>query len=133
MKKPVITSGKRKTAVAKAVIREGKGRVRVNKKPIEIFEPEIARLKIMEPLYLAGDLAQKVDLEVTVKGGGFTGQAEAARTAIGRALVEFTGDLELRDRFLEYDRTIIKGDHRRKETKKYGGPGARAKKQKSYR
>ncbi len=119
--------------MAKAVIREGKGRVRVNKKPIEIFEPEIARLKIMEPLYLAGDLAQKVDLEVTVKGGGFTGQAEAARTAIGRALVEFTGDLELRDRFLEYDRTIIKGDHRRKETKKYGGPGARAKKQKSYR
>ena len=133
MKKPIITSGKRKTAVAKAVVKEGKGRVRINKKPVEIIEPEMARMKILEPLILSGDLADKVDIDVTVKGGGFSGQAEAARTAIGKGLVEFTGDLELRDRFLEYDRTIIKSDHRRKETKKYGGPGARAKKQKSYR
>jgi small subunit ribosomal protein S9 len=133
MKKPVIASGKRKTAVAKAIIREGKGKIRINKKPVEIIEPEMARLKMLEPIYLSGDLAEKIDLDVTVKGGGFTGQAEAARTAIGRALVEFSGDMELKDRFLEYDRTIIKGDHRRKETKKYGGPGARAKKQKSYR
>ncbi|NOZ76981.1 MAG: 30S ribosomal protein S9 [Euryarchaeota archaeon] len=133
MKKQVITSGKRKTAVAKAVIREGTGKVRVNKKPVEIIEPEMARMKILEPLVLAGELAEKVDIEVTVRGGGFSGQAEAARTAIGKGLVEFSGDLELKEKFLQYDRTIVKGDHRRKETKKYGGPGARAKKQKSYR
>jgi len=61
------------------------------------------------------------------------GQAEAVRTAMGRGLVEFSGDSKLKEDFMEYDRTIVKGDHRRSETKKYGGPGARAKKQKSYR
>jgi small subunit ribosomal protein S9 len=131
--KRVLTSGKRKTAIARAVITEGKGRVRINKKPLEILEPEMARLKIMEPLLLAGDLAKKVDIEVTVKGGGFMGQAEAARTAIGRGLVEFSGDPKLKEKFLEYDRTILKGDPRRKEAKKYGGRGARKRRQKSYR
>ncbi len=131
--KIIQTSGKRKSAIARATLREGKGRVRINKIPIEIFEPEMARMKIMEPLMLAGDLAQKVDIDVTTQGGGFMGQAEAARTAVGRGLVEFSGERGLKDLYLEYDRTIIKGDHRRKETKKYGGHGARAKRQKSYR
>jgi small subunit ribosomal protein S9 len=131
--KPILTSGKRKTAIARATIKDGKGRIRINKRPVEIIEPEIARMKIMEPIILAGDLANKVDIDVKVKGGGVMGQAEAVRTAIGRGLVELSGDTKLRDLFLEYDRTIIKGDHRRKETKKYGGKGARAKKQKSYR
>ncbi len=131
--KIVQASGKRKTAIARATIRAGKGRIRINKRPLEIWEPELARLKILEPLQLAGKLAEKVDIEVDVRGGGFMGQAEAARTAVGRCLVEFSGDAKLKDTILEYDRTIVKGDHRRKETKKYGGPGARAKKQKSYR
>jgi small subunit ribosomal protein S9 len=131
--KIIQTSGKRKTAIARAVVKSGTGKVRINKKPLSIWEPEMARLKIMEPLQLAGKLAEKVDIEVNVCGGGFMGQAEAIRTAIGRGLVEFTGDAKLKDAFIEYDRTIIKGDHRRKETKKYGGPGARAKRQKSYR
>ena len=131
--KLVQTCGKRKTAVARATLKKGKGRIRINKKPLEVLEPEMARMKIMEPLILAGDLVKKVDIKVKVKGGGVMGQAEAVRTAIGRGLVEFSGDLKLRDAFLEYDKTIIKGDPRRKEAKKYGGRGARAKRQKSYR
>ncbi len=135
MKKPIRiqTSGKRKTAIARATLSRGKGRIRINKKPLEIFEPEAARMKILEPLILAGDLADNVDINIDVRGGGIMGQADAVRTAIGRALVMFSNDKELKNRFIEYDRTIIKGDPRRKETKKYGGKGARAKKQKSYR
>lgn len=127
-----LTTGKRKTAIAKALIRKGKGRVKINRKPLEIMEPEVARLKILEPLMLSG-LHDIVDIDVTVKGGGVMGQAEAVRTAIGKALIEFSKDKELRDRFYEYDRTLVKDDPRRKEPKKYGGRGARAKKQKSYR
>ncbi|MFQ5800208.1 MAG: 30S ribosomal protein S9 [Candidatus Hydrothermarchaeales archaeon] len=125
-------TGKRKTAIAKALIRKGKGRVKVNRKPLEILEPEVAKLKILEPLILSG-LRDTVNIDVVVKGGGVMGQAEAVRTAIGKALIEFSKDKELRDRFYEYDRTLVKDDPRRKEPKKYGGRGARAKKQKSYR
>jgi len=133
VKKLVQTSGKRKTAIARAVIKSGSGKVRINKIPLEILQPEMARMKIMEPLLLAGELAKKVDIEVNVRGGGFMGQAEAVRTAIGRGLVEFFGDQELRDALLEYDRTILKGDSRRTEPKKFGGRGARKRRQKSYR
>lgn len=131
--KRVQTSGKRKTAIARAVITEGKGRIRINKKPLEIIEPEVVKMKITEPLLLAGELAEKVDINVNVKGGGIMGQAEAVRTAIGRGLVEFSSDSNLRGIFAEYDKTLLKSDPRRKETKKYGGKGARSKKQKSYR
>ena len=68
--KIVVTSGKRKTATARAVIRPGVGRVRINKVPIEIHEPELARMKIMEPLIIAKELAKKVDIDVTAQGGG---------------------------------------------------------------
>ncbi len=131
--KIVVTSGKRKTAIAKATLKPGIGRVRINKIPLEIYQPEMARLKIMEPLIIAKDLAKKVDIDVTVKGGGFMGQAEAARTAIARALLEFSGDEELKRAFLEYDRYLLVNDVRRKEPKKQGGRGARKRRQTSYR
>jgi len=131
--KIVVTSGKRKTATARAVIRPGVGRVRINKVPIEIHEPELARMKIMEPLIIAKELAKKVDIDVTAQGGGFMAQAEAARTAIARALLEFSGDEELRKAFLEYDRMLLVNDVRRKLPKIQGGRGARARRQTSYR
>ncbi|MFV2040813.1 MAG: 30S ribosomal protein S9 [Candidatus Hydrothermarchaeales archaeon] len=130
--KQTLSTGKRKTAIAKAVIKKGRGRVRINRTPLEIYGPELARLKIFEPLQLSG-LHDKVDIDVTVKGGGVMGQAEAVRTAIGKVLIDYSNDKELRDMFYEYDRTLVKNDPRRKEPKKYGGRGARAKKQKSYR
>jgi small subunit ribosomal protein S9 len=133
-KKVLVVSGKRKTASARAVAKPGIGRIRINRVPIEIFEPEIAREKIMEPLLQAGDEVWKqLDVDIKVSGGGYMGQAEAARMAIANALLKWTKSTHLRTLFAEYDRTMIAGDSRKKETKKFGGPGARARDQKSYR
>ena len=133
-KKVVLTSGKRKTSIARALIEPGKGRIRINNIPIEIFEPKISRDKLMEPLLQASeDTWKELDIHVNVSGGGFMGQAEAARTAIARALSKWTKSARLRSTLSKYDRTMIAGDPRRKEPKKFGGPGARARDQKSYR
>ncbi len=132
----IQTSGKRKTAIARATIREGKGRVRINHRPVELIEPEIARFTIMEPLILAGEgVVGKVDVDVKVSGGGFMGQAEAARVAIARALIEWTNDVNLKEKFMKYDRTMLVGDSRRTEPHKpnRSTKGPRAKRQKSYR
>ena len=82
MAKVIHTSGKRKTAIARATFKSGKGRVRINNKPVEFYQPELARLKIQEPLELAGKQKNRVDINVSVAGGGVIGQAEATRTAI---------------------------------------------------
>jgi len=133
-KKVLVISGKRKTAIAKAIIREGRGRIRINNIPLEIYEPEIAREKIREPLLLAGkDVWKNLDIKIKVKGGGFMGQAEASRIALARGLIQWTKSSHLRTVFLKYDRTMVAGDPRRREPKKFGGPGARARFQKSYR
>ncbi|MCD6154412.1 MAG: 30S ribosomal protein S9 [archaeon GB-1867-097] len=134
MVKILISSGKRKTAIARATLKNGSGRIYINGVPVELIEPELARWKIMEPLLLAGlDKVGKVDIEVNVKGGGFMGQAEAARMAIARGLVAWFKDSKLEKKFLEYDRTMLSGDPRRTEPKKFGGPSARRRFQKSYR
>ncbi|MFB6086618.1 MAG: 30S ribosomal protein S9 [Halodesulfurarchaeum sp.] len=128
------TSGKKKTAIARATVSDGEGRVRINSTPIELVEPEMARLKMLEPFRIAEEqLREDVDIDVTVEGGGFAGQADAVRTAISRGLVQFYGDAELRDAFMEFDRTLLVNDVRQPEPKKWGGPGARARYQKSYR
>ena len=133
-KKTLVVSGKRKTASARAVVRSGVGRVYINHVPVEIYEPEIARAKIMEPLVQAGDdVWKQLDLEVKTSGGGYMGQAEAACMAIANAILKWTKSTHLRTVFAEYDRTMIAGDSRKKETKKFGGPGARSRDQKSYR
>ena len=132
-KKIVNASGKRKTAIAKATVQKGMGRVRINKKPVELYEPEIARWKIFEPLKIAENHMGKLDIDVSVSGGGFMSQANAVRTAIARGLVEFTGDASLKVSFLDYDRNLLVNDSRIKEAKKPLGRGARKKRQKSYR
>lgn len=132
-KKVVNSSGKRKTAVARASVQKGNGLVRINKKPVELYEPEIARWKILEPLKIAGGHMDKININVNVKGGGFMSQASAARTAIAKGLVEFTGDPSLKIAFLDHDRSLLVSDSRRKEPKKPLGRGARKRRQKSYR
>src|SRR6056297_2552968 len=128
------TSGKKKTAVARATVRDGEGRVRVNSQPVELVEPELARLKMLEPFRIVEeDLRTDVDIDVSVEGGGFSGQADAVRTAIARGLVEHRSDAELRDAYMEFDRSLLVNDVRQSEPKKWGGPGARARYQKSYR
>ena len=131
--KSIIAVGRRKAAIARATVRDGKGRVFVNKCALEVYEPELARLRISEPLMLAPEVAKRVDIDVDVDGGGFMGQADATRTAIARGLIEWSGDAKLREMFKQHDWTLIKSDVRFKEPKKPGGPGARAKFQKSYR
>jgi len=131
----LIASGKRKTAIAKARITEGNGRVTINKIPYQNLKSMFHVLLIREPLDIAkqtlGDL--KFDIEVTIKGGGNESQVEAARLAIAKAIVEFTKSSEVKKAFLEYDRNMLVADTRRKEPYKPGDSKARSKRQKSYR
>jgi small subunit ribosomal protein S9 len=135
MKGPVVvlTTGKRKEAIARASVRKGTGRVRINRKPLEILEPELVRQKIQEPLLMVGDRWKALDIQVTVEGGGIMGQAAAARTAVARGLLEWLKDPALSEMFKRYDRSLVVNDPRRKLPKRPGGRGARKRRQKSYR
>ncbi|MCF7798634.1 30S ribosomal protein S9 [Candidatus Woesearchaeota archaeon] len=130
--KSIITTGKRKEAIARATLKNGTGKLKINNLDVTAFQPTIARLKLQEPLILAGANVDKIDISVTVQGGGFMGQTIAARLAIARALVEKFP--KLKDTFLNYDRQLLVADVRRKEARKPNTQGnARAKRQKSYR
>ncbi|MFH1257211.1 MAG: 30S ribosomal protein S9 [Candidatus Diapherotrites archaeon] len=131
--KGIHVKAKKKEAVARATIKAGKGIVKVNHLAIDAITPHYVHELIKEPIYIAGDLCNGVDIIVEVRGGGFMGQAIAARGAIAKALVEFTGDEKLRKTFMNYDRLLLVDDARRVESKKPLGPKARAKKQKSKR
>jgi len=133
MTKVINTSGKRKTAIARATLREGKGRVRINSVPLEIYGTELLRMKISEPLLLVPGVLNDVDVSIDVRGGGVMGQAEAVRTALARGIVTWSNDPKIKDIYLVYDRTLLVNDSRQKEAKKPHGRGARAKFQKSYR
>ena len=134
MSKIIQTSGKRKRAIARATFRAGKGTVLVNNKRLDAFRPEMIKLRIQEPLLLADKLAEGIDIDVNVIGGGVTSQADAARLAIARGLVAYTNSTTLKNTFLEYDRQLLVADIRRKENAKPNSHGqARAKVQKSYR
>lgn len=132
----VVVSGKRKTAIARAVISEGDGEIKINSKPIDLF-PHLSYLTLKEPLQITQNILpgilQKVNIHVDVKGGGEKSQIEASRLAIARALVAYTKSKELRDAFASYDKHLVVADVRRKEPRKPGDSKARAKRQKSYR
>jgi small subunit ribosomal protein S9 len=129
----VLSTGKRKAAVARATVRKGAGLVRFNDRPLELVEPELVRQKVQEPLLMVGEKAKALDISVQVRGGGIVGQASAARTAVARGLVEWLKDPELRESFKHYDRSLLVNDPRRKLPKRPGGRGARKRRQKSYR
>jgi len=129
----VLATGKRKMAIAKAIIKPGKGRVTINEFPLEAYGQETVRTKIYEPLLVLGERRKAMDIGVRVSGGGIMGQGEAARTAIARGIAEWSRSAEVRRLLTRYDRSMLAGDSRRSEPKKFGGPGARRRKQKSYR
>ncbi len=135
MKAPtvVLTTGKRKEAIARASIRKGSGRVRINETPLEFVEPELVRLKIQEPLLMVGDKWKTVDISVQVQGGGIMGQASAVRTAVARGLIGWIKDPALTESLKKYDRSLLVNDPRRKLPKLPEGRGARKRRQKSYR
>ncbi len=133
MKKSTViqTQGKRKRAIARATLKPGKGKVTINGQYLDNLTPELLRLRIKEPLILADADAKKVDITVSVSGGGVNGQADASRLAIARALVQHNE--KLKKSFVEYDRLLLVADIRRKEACKPNDSKARAKRQKSYR
>jgi small subunit ribosomal protein S9 len=129
----VVSTGKRKTSLAKATLREGNGRVRINGRPLEVIQPDVARMRIIEPLVLFGEGWKRYDIKIRVQGGGYMSQADAVRMAISTGLIRMSQDYEARSRMIEHDRTMLVGDPRRTEPKKFGGPSARSRYQKSYR
>jgi len=147
IKKPSVTTGKRKTAIARASVKEvGEGRtgeVIVNSKPLDVWGNEVLRLWVREPLELAGEYAKNLNVSVSVRGGGLAGQAEAVRVAIARGIVKFLKDRKeskkegekLKGRYLTYDRNLLVYDSRRTEVHKpsRSKQGARRHKQRSKR
>ena len=131
-KKDLIqTIGKRKEAIARAIAKPGDGIILINSRSLEVYEPEMLKLMIKEPLILAGEIGKNLDIEVIVKGGGIFGQASAIRQAIAKALVEY--DKNLKEKFLNYDRSLLIADSRRTEPHKPGPSDARHHKQRSKR
>ena len=139
--------GQRKSSRAVATIAKGSGQVRINNIPAELVVPDVAKELVLTPLTLVGELRNRIDINVQVHGGGFMGQAFASAVAISRALTgqekggkdprehPFTKSIreEIRRKITDYDRHLLSGDSRQTESKKFGGPGARRRKQKSYR
>jgi small subunit ribosomal protein S9 len=137
-KKVVTTKGKKKKAVARVRIKEGKGIIKINGKSPEAIEEKYSKEVLLEPLKIAEEVLgknfyEKIDIYLNIQGGGIMGQAHAGRTALGKALVEWTKNDKLKEEFLNYDRSLLIDDVRQKEPKKYLRKGARAKHIKSYR
>merc|ERR1712130_78309 len=133
--------GKKKTAVAVALVRTGNGNIRLNGCPIHTIKPDILRVKVYEPLMLLGKKQySKLNIRIRVRGGGHTSQIYAIRQAIAKGIVAYNqkyvdeaSKKEIKDILMAYDRSLIVADPRRREPKKFGGRSARARFQKSYR
>jgi len=135
--KIIHTSGKRKSSIARATLREGKGVIRINSFRLETFGNKIARMRILQPLKLAAPYVDlnKLDIKVNVRGGGIMSQADAIASSIARALAEWITNPGYLESVLTYDRTLIAGDYRQTEVHKpsQSSKGPRHKRQKSYR
>ena len=130
----IYSSGKRKRAIARAVLKEGTGKVFFKKKNYQILQL-FDRLKLEEPIKIAEQILGKLTFDVflTARGGGEKGQIDAARLALARGIIDFTKSKDLEKAYLEYDRNLLVADVRRKEACKPGDSKARAKRQSSKR
>ncbi len=133
--KVIQASGKRKTAIARAVLRHpAKGQIKINNIPLRLYEPEIARLRIQEVFEIINHpKLEKCDINVRVHGGGIMGRTDAVRIAIAKSINKFIGTKTIEKSFREYDDSLLSGDSRRTEPKHFGGKKARARRQKSFR
>jgi small subunit ribosomal protein S9 len=132
--KSILIGGKRKTAIAKAKITEGTGKIVVNNKPYENLD-FFKKLMIQEPVEITKKTLGhfNFDIKVNVKGSGQESQRHAARLSVARALVKFTDSQDLKKAFSKYDKNLLVADTRRKEANKPGDSKARRKRQKSFR
>ncbi|MCL4398870.1 MAG: 30S ribosomal protein S9 [Candidatus Parvarchaeota archaeon] len=131
MKKNAMIVAKRKTAVANATIKEGKGNVFINGKSLDSFNDKLFRQIASEPIELSDELYKKYDIDITINGGGQNARAQTIRSAIAKSLVK--KEKSLRKKFIEYDRTLLVDDKRQTEAQKPYRSAARALKQTSYR
>ena len=134
MEKIIVVSGKRKSAIARAKIKIGKGNVSYN--GVDYLKlRRFHKLALMEPIEIAKKVLGKFDFDIEVKvvGGGTEGQIQAGRLAIAKAILKFTENLELKKEIVNYDRNMLIADVRRKETYKPGDSKARAMRQSSKR
>ncbi|KAG8903949.1 40S ribosomal protein S16 [Tulasnella sp. 403] len=137
----VQSFGKKKTATAVAFIRNGRGAIKINSSPIKLVRPEIMRYKIYEPVLILGEHRfSKINMRIRVSGGGQVSQLYAIRQAMAKAIIAYYAKykdaataLDLKKKLIAYDRSLLISDPRRMEAKKFGGRGARARRQKSYR
>merc|ERR1712209_157571 len=137
----VQVCGRKKTATAVAHCKRGVGLIKVNGRPLDLVEPEGLRYKLQEPILILGkDKFSGVDVRIRVKGGGHVAQVYAIRQALSKSLVAYyqkyvdeASKKEIKDLLTSYDRSLLVADPRRCEPKKFGGPGPRARYQKSYR
>eukprot|EP01115_Flamella_aegyptia_P000228 TRINITY_DN1031_c0_g1_i1.p1 TRINITY_DN1031_c0_g1~~TRINITY_DN1031_c0_g1_i1.p1 ORF type:complete len:170 (-),score=59.45 TRINITY_DN1031_c0_g1_i1:98-535(-) len=140
-KMSVQVFGRKKTAIAVALAEKGRGLIKINGTPIELVQPEVLRYKVFEPVLLLGSARfSNIDIRVKVRGGGYVSQIYAIRQAVAKAVVAYyakyvdeASKKELKEILISYDRSLLVTDPRRAEPKKFGGRGARARFQKSYR
>ena len=126
------------TSTAVAHAREGRGLIKINGSPIDLLQPQVLRFKVYEAILIAGeDTFAPLDIRVRVEGGGHTSQVYAIRQAIAKVIVAYyakyfdaASAMELKKKLVTYDRTLLIADPRRMEPKKFGGQGARARRQK---
>lgn len=135
------TFGRKKNSTAVATCTEGRGNIRINGKSLGIMEPASLRMKVFEPIFLLGqERFQNLNIRVRVRGGGSLSQCLAVRQSIAKAVIAFTQKYDdeslkrqLKELLIQYDKSLLVADPRRCEPKKFGGHGARARFQKSYR
>ena len=139
--KSVQVFGRKRTATAVAFCQEGSGLIKLNGTPLNQIASETLKAKLMEPILLIGeDRMKELDIRLRVNGGGHVSQIYAIRQAISKAIVAFyqkyvdeQATAEIKKVLMEYDRTLLVADPRRMEPKKFGGQGARVRRQMSYR
>jgi small subunit ribosomal protein S16e len=139
--KQVQCFGRKKNATAVAHATTGSGFIKVNGKPLNLLEPASLRLKVYEPILLLGaNRFKDLNIRVRVRGGGAACQVMAIRQAISKSIIAFyqkyhdeTTKRELKELLIQFDKGLLVADPRRMEPKKFGGHGARARYQKSYR
>lgn len=134
--KAIVVKSKRKRAIARGYVNKGSGIIRINRMDISTIYPMEHRMLILEPITVSDatmSIGKSIDISINIQGGGSSAQAQAARGVVARAIAKYSGDENITKAYLQYDRTMMVDDFRRVEPKKFLGPKARSRFQKSYR
>jgi small subunit ribosomal protein S9 len=134
--KPIVETARRKMAIARARLIPGSERITLNKFDINTVKPKEFREMILEPVNISSitkEIASGSDISINVHGGGSSGQAQAARSALAKVIAKAAASDVVKKIYIDYDRNLLVDDIRQVEPKKYKGPKARARFQKSYR